>query len=390
MKNFREEELLEIVAKKARKYTSNESTSISYQTARKLMSSTLYCMNESNEHINIEGKENTLLSIERKSALKAYEEGKKRKENKIIKAKELWEEIKLTFDAYQNECYKETIIDGMKAFFEWYDLEFDALNHIITLDYPLLCEVRNKKGIDLIYEYLRRTHLEQRFLNGFEKNEIMKLLQAYHKEYEGLIINITKLVLQNALGRILAGRYADELNIDEVDRTFIKGKLESKSKEEIIGILENALYQLVKEKDDNQNFFIEYLKQVIPDIAYEIKEKINNVEYLFLETDITRNQEPFINNSIYIEGNNMEDEELRNIIAVMSELEVESRIALIKEKVRSLSDLKELLKECFYGEEYYLVFNLLRKEEKDVLIDEIKLKLKFEEDLEEWKKRLLS
>jgi hypothetical protein len=69
--------------------------------------------------------------------------------------------------------------------------------------------------------------------------------------------------------------------------------------------------------------------------------------------------------------------------------QVEDRIELLKRSIKSLADLKEIMLECFYGEEYNKVFGLLSPEEISVLQDEIKQKIDFDEELYEWELQLM-
>jgi hypothetical protein len=46
MMKYSQEELMPVVAKLAARYTSNESTSISYDKARQLMGAVIYCIKE--------------------------------------------------------------------------------------------------------------------------------------------------------------------------------------------------------------------------------------------------------------------------------------------------------------------------------------------------------
>ena len=62
------EELVPLVAKLSEKYTSKESTSVSYETARQLMEAVMYCINEC-------VSDQTLVSSQRLSAAKAYKYG---------------------------------------------------------------------------------------------------------------------------------------------------------------------------------------------------------------------------------------------------------------------------------------------------------------------------
>lgn len=384
-----EEELLKIVAKRIKKYTSNESTSVTYQTARQLMLSVIYCIKD--EPVSLTKNTNMnqkyeLIDLDQIKLEEAFYTGLRNKKEKTQKAKKLYGTILCAFDAYNVECYHETIMKGMKCFFERYDVEFDATNHILTLDYPLLFAATNLEGIDLIYEYLLRTYLEQKFLSGFERNEILALLRAYHNGYKDLIINVAGIVLTNSLACVMVNHIFSTLSISNEERSKVKIICESKTVQEIEELLSTSLSILMEQNYKEDGSLRDYLSTKIHDIAYEIKFAISNncLEKLLFYIK----QEEAIQETVYIDGMQMEDEKLRELIELMNSLSIKERICMIEKKVRSLADLKELLTECFYEGEYEYVFQLLGIEEKNILLAEIKEKQEFEE-LNEWEKKLL-
>ncbi|KAB1435701.1 DUF6179 domain-containing protein [Candidatus Galacturonibacter soehngenii] len=384
-----EEELLKIVAKRIKKFTSNESTSVTYQTARQLMLSVIYCIKD--EPVSLTKNTNMnqkyeLIDLDQIKLEEAFYTGLKNKKEKIQKAKKLYGTILCAFDAYNVECYHETIMKGMKCFFERYDVEFDATNHILTLDYPLLFAATNLEGIDLIYEYLLRTYLEQKFLSGFDRNEILALLRAYHNGYKDLIINVAGIVLTNSLACVMVNHIFSTLSISNEERSKVKIICESKTVQEIEELLSTSLSILMEQNYKEDGSLRDYLSTKIHDIAYEIKFAISNncLEKLLFYIK----QEEAIQETVYIDGMQMEDEKLRELIKLMNSLSIKERICMIEKKVRSLADLKELLTECFYEGEYEYVFQLLGIEEKNILLAEIKEKQEFEE-LNEWEKKLL-
>lgn len=71
---------------------------------------------------------------------------------------------------------------------------------------------------------------------------------------------------------------------------------------------------------------------------------------------------------VFRDGQMMEDEKLREIIAELMDCsQLSDKLAIIKESVHSLADLKEILNECIYPEEYDAVIGLLTEEEKKFL-----------------------
>ena len=127
------EELLPVVAKLAERYTSKESSSVSYKTAEQLMGAVVYCINE------VAGKSaEYMLQGRRAGAASSYEAGYRIVLEKTGRAKEIYHHIIEGFDDYGCKNYKETIASGMPAFFTLYDPVFHPQDHILTLDYPCL------------------------------------------------------------------------------------------------------------------------------------------------------------------------------------------------------------------------------------------------------------
>ena len=104
------EELLPIVAELADKYTSKESTSVSYEKANQLMEAVLYCIHQCEDR---EG----LLSKRGLPAREAYRLGCERLLKKVKKVQEAYNEMVVDFCAYGNENYQDTVTEGIYAFF---------------------------------------------------------------------------------------------------------------------------------------------------------------------------------------------------------------------------------------------------------------------------------
>lgn len=196
-------DLLPIVAKLTESYTSKESTSISYETARQLMKAILYCLEE-NEQANSSNQELKNMSYEI-SLFSAYEQGYKKVLKKVQDAKEIYNTLIPTFQSYGNWFLEDTIKQGMPSFFLYYDAKFNPQNHILTLDYSTIQSVQSLCGIDAIYQYLTYIQLEQDFLAVFPMDYIISILTNYHRDYKELPINICEIVFQHLLSCSLIG-----------------------------------------------------------------------------------------------------------------------------------------------------------------------------------------
>lgn len=194
---YKMEELVPIVAELTGRYTSKESTSVSYETANQLMGAVLYCIREFAETAG-DGK----LQTEQLSARAAYEIGYDLATQKVKKALSLYHEMLEEFDSYGNYYLEETIRKGMPEFFKWYDLDFHPQDTILTLDYPVTEDVYSICGIDAIYVYLQCVQKEQRILGKMDRNQVIDILEQYNPNYKEMPENLYMAVFSEVMKQI--------------------------------------------------------------------------------------------------------------------------------------------------------------------------------------------
>lgn len=272
-------ELIPIVAELTEKYTSKESSSISYAKAKQLMGAVLYCIHEK-EQASDSGTE--ILAVNQKpNTKKLYQLGYGLVLQKVEQTKELFEDLIVDFYAYGNQNYYDTVVKGMPGFFKWYDARFNPQNHILTLDYPTLLPVEPACGVDAIFQYLTYIKLEQIFFAKFPDNYVQEVLAAYHHEYEILYCNICNIVLRNVMGCMIAEKKITKYGFSEVDYTKIQKFVMDRTKEEIKEKLLQLLRTFIEQVfEDNQALFL-YLAADMEDFTVELR---NVVDHNCLET----------------------------------------------------------------------------------------------------------
>lgn len=265
------EELLPIVTNLVRKYTSNESSSIPYETARMLMEAVIYCINECYENSEI----TQVLEGDKLKSELAYDKGYQYVIEKVLKSKEIYERIIENFEDYGCRNYRDTIIKGIPGFFMRYDAKFNPQDHILTLDYPTLFMNFDKCGVDLMFEYLTEIELEKRFLDLFGREAVVQLLERIQPEYQSLYLdNICYAVLFNAIECVIAEKPLQKLELSQQDfkdiEFYFKGdtleKVELKIKN-IIGIITDKM------ADDEVQI---YLKKASKEYAVRIWNNLQN------------------------------------------------------------------------------------------------------------------
>lgn len=206
---YSQEELLPLITRLMERYTSKESSSVTYETANMLAEAVVYCIDE---WIHAGDTQLTDGKIDLKLF---YSKGYEAVIQKVKKAGELYNTMLDDFMDYGCRSYRETILDGMPAFFLRYDAEFNPQDHLLTLDYPTYIPVGGLSGIDRIYEYLLDINLEKKFLEQFPEENIQGLLQQYQERYQvPYFDNLCELLILQAVGCIVADRPVSLLRLD--------------------------------------------------------------------------------------------------------------------------------------------------------------------------------
>lgn len=198
---YQMKELLPLVSELAQKYTGFESTSIPYEKAQMLMEAVLYCLREYDS--GCPDSESLSRVGHKGSVREKYEAGQRLLLEKVEKIRVVFNEVSLKFEDYGVQCLSDTVQRGIPEFLKWYDAEFCPQDTILTLDYPLLTDLGALCGADAVYAYICGIQKEQQFLAGFGREYVMRLLEAYHPDFQELIENICGIVLANTVGHIL-------------------------------------------------------------------------------------------------------------------------------------------------------------------------------------------
>ena len=382
-------DIISLLGERVEKFTMRDSTSVTKETAERILGSILYCIkSDSNNTIKNSSLDKSLIKEENLDIRTAFYNGLLIKKEKIKKAKILCENIKREFCFIDNCYYKDIIWKGIDAFFKNYDVEFNPQYNVLTLDYPLYIEIENLSGIDLIYEYLKRFYIEERFLKKFEIHVIEEILRGYNDNFTNLVINICKIILRNAIICKILNKNIYELDVKEIDFDRIKKYIENNTQEEMVRLIDEKLKSLLKELSLEEEVFYTYFKLDIKEFVKEL--------YLYKEQNLLnivislRKEYTFKEKEHFQDGDLIDDNILRKIINEIKECRfLYDKIEIIKRNIKSLRDLKELLNECFYENEFKYVFDMLSNEEINVMIKDIKEKKAFQEYLCEWEEALI-
>ena len=270
--DYEMEELVPIVGKLAEKYTSHESTSITYEKAEQLMGAVLYCIHELWESSGNAPSLNKKLSEQR-----AYEMGAAYVREKTGKALDLYNRILPEFCHYENKCLYDTFVKGIpEFFFKWYDVQFEPQNTILTLDYPLLKDISEYTGIDKIFEFIKAIGLEQKFLKLFPAGYVINILSKDNRNWQESMDNICEIVFIHVIGHIILGKSLTVIELEEDDYSYMQKIFKQATLEDIKKQLTTALEIFIKNYYENDRELLNYLSGAISGIVVRLKNAADN------------------------------------------------------------------------------------------------------------------
>lgn len=248
------EDLLPVVAKLAEKYTGNDSTSVTYETASQLMGAVIYCLKEGEEaerKRTPEADSTAAVSqpvkketASREELLSVYQNGYEKVIEKVSRSKRLYHSVLEEFESYGNLCWEETIVKGMPEFFKHYDARFCPQDELLTLDYPVLCPLGKMKGVDRIYRYLSCIWLEQKFLRAFSKEYVEAVFNAYSSYHGESIYNLSSVIMRNTAGHMMIGKKLSEYGFQSRELERIERLVLGKSREELMAAVSDILHRM--------------------------------------------------------------------------------------------------------------------------------------------------
>lgn len=265
---YKMEELIPVVAALAEEYTGRESSSIPYSKARQLMGAVLYCIREYEQG----GKTGAGLldTASEREAAAAYQAGYQIVLDKVKAAQNRCSEVWMEFKSYGSRAYQETVVDGLNAFFQYYDARFQPQEHLLTLDYPLLDTRQDLTGIDRIDHYIRCVELEQWFLSRLPEEYIDYVLCAYHEDYDELLLNVAEVVCRNLIGCMIAGKQIDSRPYTGPELERLKAFAAGRGRAGLEEVLGERIDYLVLRKMGGTEALAKYLKCDVKNFCAEL------------------------------------------------------------------------------------------------------------------------
>lgn len=351
------------------KYTRGESSSVTTETAEKLLIAIWYTIDT--YLFTFDSIEDSIESIKNESLEKMYNEGKLILQDKFENTRKLYEktiENKLDIEII---AYNDTLLDGMEAFFINYDIEFEPHEAPGSIDYPLAFDDWNVQGLNYIRNYLNNINIENRICNYFEQSSITNLLeqygQMYHINYRDLLINVFELTITNAVFSIITNKDYKTLEITEDEFVYLEKNLKNLGNN-LIKLIDICVDKIINdfniEDEDEVNYLEKYKKIIVNSTVSGINN--NNLKNILV---ITKKEERPKSRVIIEDVNNLDNEQFKNIIEDIIEVDnIFMKINIIKSKINSIKDFIDMLEsDCLFEKEYTKLFESLTDIELSIL-----------------------
>lgn len=174
------------------------------------------------------------------------------------------------FCAYGNENYHDTVTKSIPAFFRYYDVRFMPQETLITMDYPTICPIIGKSGIDAIESYLEYISLEQTFMNALPREYVYGVLFKFQANYRKQFYNICTILLRHILGHMMIGKSLGEEGTKE-DYELLQAMLLNNDPKKIEMRLLDCLEKLISEKYHEDKALENYLQGDLKDFVTELR-----------------------------------------------------------------------------------------------------------------------
>lgn len=235
----------ELLAFRTNQYTEGQSSSVTADTARELLSSVYYLIGLGLK--KYQEPDDALEYLLREGANAVYTEGALRQRELLLKAKKIYQTLNASFNSYGCIYYGGTVRKGLSGFFKKYipdNHKLFANDTIITADYPTYLNTKALSGIEFVKNYIEQIYCENAFCTLFAESAVTSLLRSYDSHFERVIFNVFELVYTRALGRIICGEEPLCLEKPENYHEKLEKAFDSKSRTVILGILTDSLKTL--------------------------------------------------------------------------------------------------------------------------------------------------
>ncbi len=180
-----------------------------------------------------------------------YREGQRALKSLVCEAVGLSVKVRKTRMETDNLAYNQTLDEEIRAFLDHYDYRY--LGHAIPMmpSYLLTDAAGALQGIHFLRDYLTRLYTENRFCALFEPEEKALLLSSYARLHgtttKEMHVNLFSVVINNALGASILGKYTGILTLTEEEVQTLNGQLYRKTTRELEHMTTEAIRAMLSD-----------------------------------------------------------------------------------------------------------------------------------------------
>ncbi len=180
-----------------------------------------------------------------------YREGQRAIRSLVCETVGLSVKVKKSRMETDNLAYNQLLDEEIRAYLDAYDYRYGG--HIVpgTLSYPLADASGHIRGIHFLRDYLTRLYNENRFAALFEPEEKALLLASYAQMHRtttaDMRINLFSVIVNNALGAAILGKYTGILTLTEEEVTTLYGMLYRKTTRELEHMTAEAMRAMISD-----------------------------------------------------------------------------------------------------------------------------------------------
>ncbi len=235
---YQPEDLIALAAELVERHSGFDSTSVTYEQAQHLMEAVCYCLQM------YEQSESGLPARNMLTAREAYRLGYEAVCNQARQVGALYQQLLPHFQSYGLVCLQDTVMKGIPAFLMHYDARYCPQDTLLTMDYPVLTDLRHLCGVQAVWNYLRCIALEQRFLSRLNFEFVCDSLRDYQADYTVLIENICGIVLPGLLGCVLLEKPLCRLCFTEQDYGALMSRCGAMERPQLATLVRAAISRL--------------------------------------------------------------------------------------------------------------------------------------------------
>jgi hypothetical protein len=367
------------------RYTKHTSTSVTVETAEKLLHSLYYTL-DAGLSTELDPAAN-IAFLAKTDIRKIYEQGTAVLANTFAETRKQYEDILKNKLEIPLDPYNDTLEKGLPSFFRLYNIVFAAHDTIADIDYPLIFDDQKVRGVFYIKQYLEKLALETEFCRLFSRKDIIRTLHNYGRvykiNYQKTLINIFEIVCNNLLFSVLAGNEGANLTVSGLQNELLTEKLRGLNAADLDILLEETISRIAlnlfsgilpNQQAPLLNYLEKYKTILLPRIIRAMEQ--DSLDYLLIcQVEGTLPTERLS----FQEGRRLPDERFRLIFDyILSRKKTADKLKIIRSSIPSLRDLRDLLRGgCFFGEEYAALYKNLTEMElgllgRDLFIEELR------------------